>query len=445
MRKVSIKYVLTHLISMEKKTMAIMIAILMVLSVLPAFQTSAHTPARSAHASRSGSPAISSGYPDLQNPTFNGSQGLKGMPGLSNFPPMGGFLKGTHFGGITPSSLGSGVMPSGQWNNGAFGQIGHQPLLSSDNSYMNSAMLEKYHSLVNNGSIPLNYVYLPNFNLHPQVNGNNVSPLYTSYPAPMGIGYFGLSNNSGTITASTVNSSSYTGTVDINNINTFYPLSGSPTSFGIQLNTVMSNVTIKGNGSYVFWTQDVAMYSPTTHELTLIDNIWNFSASQYYGIPSGTLSGNGTDYNNFFYYDVGPTFTVNLPFKLSLSMYSGLQSGKSSVYFNYSIKSGAGTQSGSYDHVLFNSTQSSVTPHFEVSGSRLTPLGLLYDSELMIGGPGGGSTTSVYAMNGTMSLQYYSQSNGKFLNVPSAYDYGTDTGETSKCGVTDDWVELKRT
>ncbi|WP_075056727.1 thermopsin family protease [Thermogymnomonas acidicola] len=51
----------------------------------------------------------------------------------------------------------------------------------------------------------------------------------------------------------------------------------------------------------------------------------------------------------------------------------------------------------------------------------------------MIGGPpGGGSTTTAYQLNGTMNLYYMNTTTMSYQSVPSAYDFGTDTGETSE-------------
>jgi parallel beta-helix repeat protein len=57
---------------------------------------------------------------------------------------------------------------------------------------------------------------------------------------------------------------------------------------------------------------------------------------------------------------------------------------------------------------------------------------LLYDSELRIGGPGGGSTTQIYGLNATMGLGYQTGSSHHYVNDPTAWDVGTDTGETSQ-------------
>ena len=194
---------------------------------------------------------------------------------------------------------------------------------------------------------------------------------------------------------------------------------------------------------------------------------------------------------------LGPTVTINYPFTVNLFLNTTVLDGMDTVYFNYTIPTLS--MNGTYDRVMFNSTYgmppgySAPPAYFEVNGHKLNPVGLLYDAELMIGGPGGGSTNSIYAINSTMSLKYLSNGpqmpslptphgpqgpgmtpmvqslnlpgpspgggpgtppvppgpgpmphhnvnsgKGVYLNVPSAYDFGTDTGETSE-GVAVAW------
>ncbi|EQD80358.1 Peptidase A5, thermopsin, partial [mine drainage metagenome] len=82
---------------------------------------------------------------------------------------------------------------------------------------------------------------------------------------------------------------------------------------------------------------------------------------------------------------------------------------------------------------------SSPAPSYLISGNTLTPIGLLNDAELILGGPGGGSTTTLYNLNGSMKMHYLN-ANGVYGNMPSAYDFGTDTGETSQ-GVAVAWSQ----
>ncbi|EQB73972.1 MAG: multitransmembrane protein [Ferroplasma sp. Type II] len=296
-----------------------------------------------------------------------------------------------------------------------------------------------------NSSI-INHLFIPNkhaANFYKMVN-NTVTPLYSSAPAPNGIGDFGVKNVSGNLVGYNYNTSSFEGTVSLNSLSPLYLLNDAPHTVTIQLNTVLNNVTLFGKSDYSFWTQNVIVYSARTHTLSLEDNLWNFSSPAAY-LTSNAIynsTGNVLPYSGV-HIALGPNFTINQPFTVHLYLNSTLLHNRNVVYFNYSIPQIS--MSGTYDRVTFNSTygmpSSYKTPqaNFLVSGTHVTPTGyLLYDAELMIGGPGGGSTTDIYGINGSMSLKYMNSTSGNYQNVPSAYNFGTDTGETSS-GVSIYW------
>lgn len=294
--------------------------------------------------------------------------------------------------------------------------------------------------------IPTKDVYLPNFNAKPDMSNGVVQPLYSQSPAPMGIGDIGVMNDNGVLTPYTYNTTGFEGSFTLNNFSPFYLLGDAPYSATFQLNTVLNNVTILGNSSYVFWNQNVVFFSARTNQLTFLDNIWNFSSGAFAMPTNSILSGNGQVVPGVFYYTVGPTITVTYPFTVHLFLNSAIVGGQSAVYFNYSVETGGSTITGTYDLVLFNSTYgtepgySTPAPHYMVSGSQITPTGfLLNDAEIMVGGPGGGSTAMVYAINGTMNLRSYNATSSTYQNVRAAYDIGTDTGETSS-GVAESWT-----
>lgn len=324
----------------------------------------------------------------------------------------------------------------------------YKKYLDSNSVANGTTKLVDNSSLLNHININVsNYIYLPNYNASKMYNINDgaVTPLYSVAPAPMGIGFFGTQNISGQLYGKNYTSQSYEGSININNLTPMYLLNDAPTSVSIQLNTVLHNVTLFGKSNYDFWTQNVIFYSERTHSLEFIDNIWNFSS------PATYLTSNAI-YNSSYgvtlpytgvHIALGPAFTINEPFTVHLYTNSTIIDNRNAVYFNYSIPQI--NKNGTYNRVIFNSTygipSSFKTPmaDFLVSGTTITPTGyLLYDSELMIGGPGGGSTTDIYNINGTMALDYYNSTTGKYMSVPSAYDFGTDTGETSS-GVGEYW------
>lgn len=259
----------------------------------------------------------------------------------------------------------------------------------------------------------------------------------------MGVADYGLYNNSGNLVSYSYSTTSFEGTISVSNLSPLYVLDGLPRSLGIQLNAILKNVTVGNNDSYVFWNQNVMLYSARTHQIQFIDNIWNFTSSTA-GMTNSTLSGyGGTLVPNSLYYSVGPVINVTYPFTVSMYLNSTIVGGSNRIYFNYSVSNtvpGGKTVSGSYDNVTFNSSSSLSTPaSYYVSGTQYTPLGYLpYDAEFVLGGPGGGSTTSLYGINATMSLDYLNSTTGTYKSVRAAYDAGTDTGETAN-GIAVSW------
>jgi len=171
---------------------------------------------------------------------------------------------------------------------------------------------------IKNPGVPQKYFYPPN--MHTQIVRKDglVTPLYSSSPAPMGVGSWGVMNQSGTLQGYILNTSSFEGSVTVNSLTPFYIDNDAPYSVSMQLNAILTNVTLFGNSSYVFWNQNVLFYSARTKTINFIDNIWNFSS------PSApiTLS---TFYNNTrypvvpeYYYAVGPIYNVTSPFTVNL-------------------------------------------------------------------------------------------------------------------------------
>ncbi|MCL4307447.1 MAG: thermopsin, partial [Candidatus Thermoplasmatota archaeon] len=295
-------------------------------------------------------------------------------------------------------------------------------------------------SRLDNSSVPSYARYLPNFAVGPEIQDGHLLPSYTSAPAPMGLSSYGLMNQSGDIIPYTYSTSSFQGTINLSSVQEFYMGSDAPHSFSIQLNSVLSNVTLFGSTGYQYWTQNVVDYSSMTGQLTFVDNIWNFTT------PSAVINGNefhsynGTVVPGVFYYDVGPILHIMPPFTLSLYLNTTTIGNRNTVFFNYSISGTLenGTsinRSGSYDQVQFNSSSpgsGTIPPaEFQVSGSQLTGTGFIpMDAEFIIGGPGGGSTADFYNISGSMSLDYR-DGNGKTIPVGSAYNAGSETGETS--------------
>ena len=303
-----------------------------------------------------------------------------------------------------------------------------------------SSMLNYTISKLNGTNIPQIAKMFPNFNT---VSAGKLSagPIYTSAPAPMGLASYGLKNESGTIVPYTYTTDSFEGQININDVSEFYPGTSSPFSFSIQFNSVLTGVTIAGISGYEYWIQNVAFYSSRTHELTFVDNIWNFSSPNAV-INNGTFhSYTGNVVPGVYYYKIGPTYTVKAPFSLTLYLNATNIAQQNSVFFNYTLTNASlngktGTFTSSYDKVQFNSHpsgSSTSTPdaYFKVSGNTLSGTDAIpLDAELDLGGPGGGSTADFNQINATLNM-YYLDSSSKMVPVGSAYDSGSATGETS--------------
>jgi len=292
--------------------------------------------------------------------------------------------------------------------------------------------------------IPARDVYLPNFNAEETRTGGVIGPTYTHAPAPIGIAAMGVSNTTGVAQGYVLNSRSFEGSITFNDLNAFYLDDDSADYVGAQLNTVVSNITLLGNSTNSFWNQNVIAYSARSHLVQFIDNIWNFSDPNFYMSPDvfNQTSPNGTLVAPAFYYGLGPVINISMPFTVDLYINASLTNvggwPYDIVWYNYTvIKSNAYVAGGTYDWAIFNSQDlanpraSIPQPEYQVNGVDLTPTGYLpYDAELVLCGPGGGSTTNLYDVNATMNLWFLNESSGLYQDVPSAFAYGTNTGET---------------
>jgi len=287
--------------------------------------------------------------------------------------------------------------------------------------------------------VPEKYAFLPNFGAHFTTTGNTVSPLYGLAPAPMGIGDFGIKDVHGTNVGTISYTQSVKASVTLNSVNPIYVTSSDPDGFTMQLNTVLTHTDVMGSASYEYWIQNVPVYNPVLGELSFEDNIWNFSSPTAGMQPSTIYSGDGYTVPGVYYYAIGPAYSVSTPFTVQVYNNASVVNDRPTVYFNYTVATSGGTVSGSFDQVEFNST-GLATPHhaapkptFQINGEFANPTNfLLNDAEIMLGGPGGGSTTTLFGISASMGLWTLPNGSSTFRSVPSAYDFGTDTGETSE-------------
>lgn len=230
----------------------------------------------------------------------------------------------------------------------------------------------------------------------------------------------------------------------------------SPWEFSIQLNTVTDNFTIPGSSDGTFWTQnvlDVDVFAGTIH---FVDDVFNLTgpvtAFKLGTIASGCAGHPSVDniltaYGGV-YQCVGPTIPIP-GFPLTISLYNNASVNKTNgnyVTFGYrfsSPTSAFAAVTGISDNVTFVNPNPTVAPAhkagFSIDGYSATPSGLLRDAEIILGGPIGGTSAVFNSLDGSMNLYYSNASAGGWKSVPSAYNFGTDTGETST-GVTGYWT-----
>jgi thermopsin len=329
-----------------------------------------------------------------------------------------------------PPSTGGSVLSPSHSPAGTAASAARDPVTTS--------AVERAHAIesaLESRGAPLRDVHLPNLAAADQARTGTVGLTYSSAPAPMGVSDIGLRNSSGTIVPYSLNTTSAAGTIDLDSAQAVGVADDGPDMFGVQLNSVLTGVDLFGNSSYQFWTQNFVSYTSSSGELSFGDNIWNFSDR------SGSISPNvfyqygpnGTLYAPQLYLAVGPTFTVHYPFALTFYLNSTVLDDRQALFFNYSIVSATLRVAGSFDYVIFNSAASaSAAPaEFQVNGFAYDPIGLVNDIELVVVGNDDGDTTTFFGMEANLTIDYWNASASAYSPVPSAFDVGADTGETS--------------
>jgi Thermopsin len=328
---------------------------------------------------------------------------------------------------------------------------GPAALAADDSSNLAAGMAERAVEATRALGLPANVIYVPHPSASPVAVAlarevGAVSPYYVSDPAPMGVADYGLSGTgTGPLTASVLNTTDVRGFVDLNRTGAqgLDLYQSTPDAFSIQLNAVLTNVMLFGHGGYSFWTQDVVTYYPATHYMILVSNVWNFSGrpisanALYSHGPFGTNA-----YGTLGYYFAEDALSTQeeYPFNLTLEMNSTVApSGRNAVYFAVSLSSNLIPSEDfavNFDTVQFNSTSAarphgtSVPSNYTANGRHYNPIDLTDDIELDICGPGAGSQVDLGTADANLGLAYLT-SNGHVVAVPSAFNYGSDTGETA--------------
>lgn len=294
--------------------------------------------------------------------------------------------------------------------------------------------------------VPLRAVYLPNLagEVHTAPTDGHIAPYSASGPEPYGIGESGLRNDSGTITPFRLSTSSLTASFTTQSLSGISPDVTDPDAYGIQLDAVLNNVTLFGTTGYQFWTQDVFSYSPSLEKLQFLSNIWNFSGVNL--SCNAFYAAGGHNECPEYYYNLSAPIRATYPLTVDLYLNSTLIDGRDAVFFNYTGHSASGTFAGTVDYAIFNSlatngvAASTPAPAYVANGFSYNPRGLPDDFEATLGGPGGGANFDLLYSDSTyLTLEFYNASLDAYEAVPSAFNMGGDTGETSY-GVNDAWA-----
>jgi thermopsin len=359
---------------------------------------------------------------------------------------------------FSPAQVAQDLSPTGVWN-------GPLPIDQSKATQVSKVLASDEAS-----GIPASKLFPPNL-YEPAApvteTGNHIVPTfpYPNAPAPLGLGFYGLRNESGNLTGSLFNTTGvegYYNTGDSLGVQSLYFDFGGQQTYGDQLNSVLNNVTLLGQGGYQDWEQNVINYNPTaaTGQLTFDINIWNFSSAAITMSRNSIISPVTTTGST--YEASGSSITVAYPFSFALyinttvnyafsnSAGSCITFGCNEIYYNYSVWNGAGhlvcptptvaqPTCGTYDNVIMNSQAPTHHVFIQKGSAEFVANGLQYNPfvelpddfewDVGIGDSSGSQNNLVYA-DATLGLLYLNASTGKYQEVPSAYNYGSETGES---------------
>ncbi|MGA9044264.1 MAG: thermopsin family protease [Thermoplasmata archaeon] len=246
---------------------------------------------------------------------------------------------------------------------------------------------------------------------------------YVAGEAPMGITDFGQTSG-GTVS---YNTSSFEGSAAIHSL--VVCASSSPcgsTQLGFQLNTVLGFED--GGNWYVYWIQDVMVVDTGSKSVIAFeDNIWNLSG---YGTTmySSTVSGYGAVQSGGYYADgvAIPSALYVYPGTYDLILNTSVNAADQPVV---QVMFDTGHGFSTYDVVTFVFvSRPAFSDDFIVDGGTSNPVGLAYDAEWILGGPGGGLNTIDESSDLQLGLQYWNGNNYETVN--DAENYAENTAET---------------
>jgi hypothetical protein len=325
-------------------------------------------------------------------------------------------------------------------------------------------------NLIHHGLASGHLTSLPNLALlkHPLAPNGTVNPFYVAQPAPLGLTDYGLgatpysyntSHLMGQVTfAAPPNVTDPASTGVIEPAGQHDGFVGSVYEFGIQLNTVATNMSLPGSDQGFFWTQNVVNWNDTG--IHFVDDTFNLTSatqSPFFIQPNTIYSAcnNNTTGVQKVLFNYGGVFqcvggTIPLSpaaYPVTIQLYNNATvnaQNRTQVAYGYHINE-AGIHkvySGVSDVVVFNnpnSTRPANKPGFSIDGFSGAPSGLFRDAEMDLVGDIGGDNAVFRSVSGSILLEYSNASSGGWRTVPSAFNFGGDTGETST-GIADYWT-----
>ncbi|QXJ27829.1 Thermopsin [Saccharolobus shibatae B12] len=253
---------------------------------------------------------------------------------------------------------------------------------------------------------------------------------YFSLPAPIGLGFFGVTNESGRIIGTVVPYQEAIGYVTVYSIlayNATPPNGTSPWGAGLQMNAVLQvNTTY---GTYVYWLQNVVDFVTNQNTFRIIDNVWNYTSEESL-LSNSSVTGGGYVYfyNNkygYYYGAVGTQRNYSLPF--SVILYTKLDSiSPNSVIVSFGYNLGSGIVW--YDNVTIHQ-KGAISAFVLVNPFNITPSHDPYDLDLVFAGEDNGEYTYFKEMNASLGLQIVLL-NGTIITPKSFYPFGM-TGEAA--------------
>ena len=282
------------------------------------------------------------------------------------------------------------------------------------------------------------YIYIPE-SVNPFIENSN------SYAR--GLASYGVENYSGKLASYTIVTPALMDFANINSLYSYYSSQFEQShQISLQLNGVLVVTNNNGN-TFNYWVQDVADINSQTRTVYFEDNVWNDS---YYlpnplSLTNQSIIGNGAVYysntstqafyadsTNSSYFDFPLTFalieTTYVRNSTGVNINTCYQPLQGNIYNSTVLN----PEIGCYDNITI-SDPNVESAEFYITGTEYPSFNLpqFYDAEFVFGGGYNGSHSVVQSINAKLGLYYYNDSTTSYVQFPSYYPIGGDTGEAA--------------